>query len=129
MDLKNQSATHVQKTIQGEEFRKFIEVEVLKIIKTLAEKAETPQEKIQEIAKTALELIRPGMGIEELYQNAVKLDDRCTELAPVVSKIMLEYEQKYEMKAIGQVSNLIKLGKYVDAQNLVKKVLLFKISS
>jgi len=129
MDPKNPPATQVQKTIQAEEFRKFIEVEVLKIIKTLAEKAETPQEKIQEIAKTALGLIRPGMGIEELYQNAVKLDDRCTELAPVVSKIMLEYEQKYEMKAVGQVSNLIKLGKYVDAQNLVKKVLLFKISS
>lgn len=110
-----------------EEFRKFIEVEVLKIIKDLAEKG-TPQEKIQEIAKLTLELIQPMMSLEELYLNAVKLDDRHPELAPIVFAVMKEYEEKYEKKALDQVSQLIKEGQYDQAQNMVKKVLQFKMN-
>jgi hypothetical protein len=129
MDPKNPPATQVQKTFQAEKFRKFIEFEVLKIIKDLAEKGEATQEHIQEIAKRTLELIQPGMSLEQLYQNAVKLDDRYTELAPVVFKMMQQYEQKYEKKALDQVSQLIKSGQYEAAQDMVKKVLVFKVSS
>lgn len=113
----------------AEEFRKFIEVEVLKIIKNLAEEGKTTRERIQEIARRTLDLIKPGMTIDELYQNAVKLDDQHPELAPVVYAVMKEYEQKYEKKAIEQVSAFVKAGKYDEAQNLVKKVLQFKIDS
>jgi len=111
----------------AEEFRKFIEVEVLKIIKKLAEGGKTPKERIQEIARRTLELIKPGMSLEELYQNAVKLDDYHPELAPVVFTVMKEYEQKYEKMALEQVSSLVRSGKYDEAQNLVKKVLEFKV--
>ena len=111
----------------AEDFRKFIEVEVLKIIKNLAEKGKTPKERIQEIARRTLELIKPGMSLEELYQNAVKLDDFHPELAPVVFALMKQYEQKYERRAIEQVSAFVRSGKYEEAQELVKKVLQFKI--
>lgn len=111
----------------ADEFRKFIEVEVLKIIKELAEKGETPQEKIQGIAQYTLDLIQPGMGLEEMYRNAVKLDDKYSELAPVVFKVMREYEERYEKKALETVSNLMKSGEYDKAQEMVKKVLLFKM--
>lgn len=113
----------------SEEFRKFIEVEVLKIIKDLAENGQTPQEKIQSIARLTLDLIQPGMTLEQLYQNAVKLDDRNPELAPVVFMVMKEYEEKYERKALEQVSQLVKSGQYDEAQNMVKKVLQFKITN
>lgn len=109
-----------------EEFRKFIEVEVLKIIKDLAEKGETPEEKIQGIARLTLDLIKPGMTLDQLYQNAVKLDDTYSELAPVVFAIMKKYEETYEKKALDQVSHLVKTGHYDQAQDLVKKVLEFK---
>lgn len=111
---------------QSEEFQKYIEVEVLKIIKELAEKGQTNKERIQEIARLTLTLIHPGMSLQELYQNAVKLDDQYNELCPVVFRIMKEYEEKYSQKAIASVSNLIKLGKYTEAQEMVKKVLEFK---
>lgn len=114
---------------RADEFRKFIEIEVLKIIKDLAERGKTPKERIQEIARRTLELIKPGMTLEELYQNAVKLDDYHTELAPVVFAVMKQYEQKYEKRAIEQVSAFVRSGKYDEAQELVKKVLEFKISS
>lgn len=113
---------------QAEEFRQFIEVEVLKIIKKLIQAGQTTQAYIQDLSQVTLELIQPGMTVEQLYVNAIKLDDRHPELAPVVHAIMEAYEKHYEHRAIDQVSNLIKSGNYDDAQNMVKKVLAFKIS-
>ncbi len=114
---------------QADEFRQFIEVEVLKIIKKLIQAGETPKEEIHEISQLTLDLIKPGMTIEELYSNAVKLDDKNSKLAPLVHVIMNAYETHFEHKAIDQVAGLIKSGKYDDAQDMVKKVLEFKISS
>lgn len=114
---------------QAEELRKFIEIEVLKIIKDLAEKGQTTKERVQEIAQLTISLIKPGMNLEELYINAIKLDDHHSELAPIVFKIMKEYEEKYERKALAQVSQLIKSGHYESAQDMVKKVLQFKIAN
>lgn len=114
---------------EAENFRKTIETEVLKIIKDLAEKGQTTKERIQEIAQLTITLIKPGMSLEELYVNAIKLDDLHSELAPVVFKIMKEYEEKYEKRALAQVSQLIKSGEYESAQDMVKKVLQFKIQN
>ncbi len=114
---------------QAETFRKFIEVEVLKIIKSLADTQQVAPERLQAIAQNTLELIQPGMDLKELYQNAVKLDDHYPELAPVVYKIMKVYEEKYEKKALDQVSQLIKTRKFEQAEELVKKVLKFKITN
>lgn len=111
----------------AEAFRKFIEVEVLKIIKNSAEKESMPQERMQYIAQLTLDLIRPGMSLEELYKNAIMLDDQCSELAPIVLKVMKEYEEKYEKQALQIVSHLVKKGQYDQAQEMVKKVLQFKI--
>ena len=115
--------------VEAQAFRQYIETEVLKIVKGLAEKGETTKERIQEIAQLTLNLIKPNMTIEELYLAAVKLDDRYSELAPIVVKIMKEYEEKYNKKALVSVSALIKGGKYDEAQAMVKKVLAFKIAN
>lgn len=115
--------------VQAEEFRKYIEIETLKIIKKLAEEGKTEKEKIQAIAQRTLELIKPGMTIEELYRNAVKLDDNFSELAPLVYVIMKQYEEKYEKKALEQVSQLVRAKQYDQAQEMVKKVLQFKINN
>ena len=112
-----------------EEFRKFIEIEVLKIIKKLAEEGKTSKDKVRKISQLTLDLIKPGMTIEQLYQGAVKLDDTYSELAPVVSMVMKEYEEKYEKKAIEHVSQLIKSKDYDQAQNMVQKVLQFKMAN
>lgn len=114
--------------IQAEELRQFIEKEVLKVIEKLVDDETSTKEKLQGIARKTLELIRPGMPIDELYQNTVKLDDDYSDLAPVVIVVMREYETKYARKALTQVSNLIKTKKFDQAQALVKKVLEYKIS-
>ena len=112
---------------QADQFRQFIEVEVLKILKALADSGTSTPERIQSISQRTLDLIKPGMTAEELYRNAVKLDDLHTELAPVVHAIMQAYETHFEKKAIEEVSNLIKKGSYDDAHHMVKKVLEFKM--
>jgi len=117
----------MQPKTQQDDFRKLIEIEVLKTIKKLAEEGNITKEKIQAIAKNTLDLIQEGMTLEELYRNAVKLDDNFPELSPVVFTIMKEYEEKYEKKALTQVSDLIKTGHYDEAQDMVKKVLAFKV--
>ncbi|PIV08956.1 hypothetical protein COS31_05430 [Candidatus Roizmanbacteria bacterium CG02_land_8_20_14_3_00_36_15] len=114
---------------QAEDFRKFVEIETLRIIKKLAEEGKTEKERIQAIAKRTLDLIKPGMNLEELYTNAVKLDDNFSEMAPLVYVIMREYEEKYEKKALESVSLLIKAGQFDQAQEMVKKVLSFKIQN
>lgn len=115
--------------LQAEELRQFIEKKVLELIKNLAEQKGTTKEKVQSIAKRTIELIRPGMKLEELYQNAVKLDDNLSELAPIVVIVMREYEQKYEKKALDHVRQLIKNNQFDQAQDMVKKVLAFKIQN
>ncbi len=124
-----QSQSTVEISSNAVEFAKFIELEVLQTLKLLVEKNATPQERIQDIARLTLELIQPNMTIDGLYRNAVKLDDRYSEMAPVVIKIMRAYEEKYERKALGQVTELIKAKQFDQAQEMVKKVLQFKINS
>jgi len=113
----------------AEDFRKMIQIEVLRVIKDLAHQRKMPKSKIRDISRLTLDLIKPGMTIDKMYVNAAKLDDKFSELAPVVLIIMKEYEEKYERKALDGVSSLIKTGHYNEAEEMVKKVLTFKISS
>jgi hypothetical protein len=108
-------------------FRKFIEHESANLIISLLEKGTIDEEKAGKLSQLTLDLIIPGMTVEELYVNGVKLDDHDPELAPVVYKIMKIYEEKFEKKAIAQVSAMVKNKQYGHAEDLVKKLLQFKM--
>ncbi|MDH7476351.1 MAG: hypothetical protein QHH09_02660 [Microgenomates group bacterium] len=110
----------------SKKFCQFIEVEVLKIIKQLLKEGITQKEKIQAMAQLTLNLIKPWMSLEELYRNAAKLDDTYPELSPVVFKVMKEYEEKYEKKALNEVTKMVRAGNYDQAQAMVKKILNYK---
>ena len=81
-------------------FRKFIEYEAATLIISLLEKGSVDEDKAGKLSQITLDLIIPGMTVEELYLSGVKLDDHDPELAPVVYKIMKIYEEKFEKKAI-----------------------------
>jgi hypothetical protein len=110
-------------------FRNFIEYEAATLIISLLEKNTINQEKAEILSGLTLDLIKPGMTIEELYLSGVKLDDNNSEMAPVVYKIMKIYEEKFEKKALSQVSAMVKNKQFGQAEDLVKKVLQFKISN
>lgn len=119
---QNPSAEYVQ----AEEFRAYVEREVLSQIRELVLKGTIQKDRVQAMAKEVLLLVHPGMSIDELYMNATKIDDKFSELGPVVIKIMQAYEEKYNKQAVQEVSLLIKKGNYEDAQNMVMKVLMYK---
>jgi hypothetical protein len=121
------TAAEIRQQLLSDEFRKVIESEVLKVIKNLAEAGNTPKERVQEIAQYVLDTIQPNKPIDELYRNAAKLDDKFPELGPVVIAVMREYEETYEEKGIIDVSNLIRAGKFADAESMVKKILMFQV--
>ena len=110
-------------------FRKFIEYEAANLIISLLEKGSVDEDKAGKLSQITLDLIVPGMTVEELYLNGVKLDNHNPELAPVVYKIMKIYEEKFEKKAIEQVSVMVKNKQFGQTQDLVKKVLQFKMSN
>ena len=112
----------------SEDFRKWIEMEVLRIMRELVSRKDVQSKRVQEIANRTLDFIKPGMTMGELFQNAIKLNSGYPELDPLVIKLMKEYEQKYKRKAIEQVTDLVEGGKYDEAQNIVKKVLEFKMA-
>ncbi len=110
-------------------FRKFIEYEAATLIISLLEKGSVDEDKAGKLSQLTLDLIIPGMTVEELYLSGVKLDDHDPELAPVVYKIMKIYEEKFEKKAIAQVSVMVKNKQFGQAQDLVKKILQFKMGN
>ena len=79
-------------------FRKFIEYEAATLIISLLEKGSVDEDKAGKLSQITLDLIIPGMTVEELYLSGVKLDDHDPELAPVVYKIMKIYEEKFEIQ-------------------------------
>jgi hypothetical protein len=112
-----------------EDFRNLIESEALGVIVNLLEKGEIDGPKARHLSSMFLDMITPGMTVSELYEGTVKLDDANPELSPVVYKIMKIYEEKFEKKALSTVSELVKNKQYNQAQDMVKKVLQYKINS
>jgi len=111
---------------KAEIFRRFIEKECLEIVRELLKDGKVPQKRVQEIAKYVLSVIKPEMSLDELYKVVIKFDDNYPELTPVVFKVMKEYEEKHEKKAIELVSDLVRQKKFDKAQDMVKRVLEFK---
>lgn len=113
---------------QEDEFREWLEVEILKAIQELYKRQDVPHDRIRFLANQALDLIIPGMRMEELFENAMKLDEECPEFTPLVNELIKQYEQKYNKKAIEQVTKLVASGSVDEAQEMMKKVLQFKMA-
>jgi hypothetical protein len=72
-------------------------------------------------------MIEPGMTIEQLFHNAIELNENYPEFDPLTVKLIKEYEHKYKRKAVEQVAELVRTGELDEAQDIVKKVLEFKM--
>lgn len=118
----------VSSSSDDEAFRKWIEVEVLKIMKQQISNKDVSQKRIQELANRTLDLIKPGMTLQELFNNAIKLNDGYSEFDGLVAKLIKEYEHKYKKQAVEQASALVKQGQLDEAEDVVKKVLQFKMA-
>lgn len=103
--------------------REKIEADVVELIKTKVENEEMTEERAQAIAQRVLDLLKPGMELEELYRALPKLDDNFSEIGHIIVPYLRDYELGVTKAAAKQVHSLIMNGQYKEAQNLADRVI------
>lgn len=109
-------------TTHPDQIREQIEVNVVELLKTHLEAGTITEDRSRQISQIVLELLKPGMSLEDLYKAIFKLDDSCPELSSVVLPYAEEYEKDVTKKAVNVVSDYIKTGKYDAAAKFAEKV-------
>lgn len=103
--------------------REQIESAVVDLIKAKVEAEEMSEERAQELAQMILEKLKPGMSLEDLYKTLPHLDDGFTEISHIIVPYLRDYEQGVVQKAAGEVRELIRAGRYTEAQDLANRVI------
>jgi hypothetical protein len=106
----------------ADELREEIELSIVELLKEKLEVGEITEERAAQISDQVLTILVPGMTFDELYKAVPKLDDRMTELAPVVLPFVRDYEKNVTGQALENVRELIRQGQYDAAAKLGKKV-------
>lgn len=75
-----------------DEIRERIESQVVDLIKLKVENEEMTEERAQQLAQRVLELLKPGMSLEDLYKALPKLDDNFSEASPIIVPYLRDYE-------------------------------------
>lgn len=104
-----------------DDIRQQIELQVVELIKAKLADGTITDERSQQISQRVLDILKPGMSLEELYKAIPKLDDNCPELSVLILPLLRQYEENVVQKATNTVRNLIKVGQYDAAVNLSKK--------
>jgi len=106
-----------------DDIREQIELAVVELIKSKLTEGTMTEVRAQQISKTVLDLLKPGMEFIALYKAIFALDDVCTELSPIVLPYADTYEKNIAQKATGMVASYIKVGKYDAAVKLANDVI------
>ena len=105
-----------------DQIREDIELAVVELIKAKLADGTMTDARSQQISQMVLDTLKPGMSLEELYKAIFTLDDKCTELSPIVLPYAQKYEENIAQKASDVVSSYIKVGKYDAAIKLTDDV-------
>ena len=106
-----------------DDIREEIEAKVVELIKSKVEAEEMTEERAQEIAQRVLDMLKPGMTLEELYKVLPHLDDNYSEIGHIIVPYLQDYENGVAKVAAKQVGQLIKEGRFKEAQELADKVI------
>lgn len=107
----------------ADDIRQAIEADIVELIKAKVDAEEMSEERAQEIAKRVLELLKPGMSLEEIYKALPKLDDMYSEISHIILPYLRDYEEGVTKKAAAMVQRLIGQGKYEEAMKLADRVI------
>lgn len=107
--------------MDSEEYRKKLELDILKIIEEKLTKGEMKPERAQDIARMVLQKLHPHMSLEQIHQVAPTLDDHFTELARAVLPIEKDHRAEVEKIISEHAAKLIKSGKFNEASSLMQQ--------
>lgn len=106
-----------------DDLREEVELKVVELIKEKLENGTMTEERSEAIAQHVLDTLKPGMSFQELYKAIFSLDDNFIELSPIVLPIIRDYDTHIIGKIREKVSQLIKEGRYEEAEELSKKAI------
>jgi len=106
-----------------DDLRQDVELKVVELIKQKLADGTMSEKRSQEIAQLVLDSLKPGMSFEELYKAIFLLDEHYTELSPIVLPIIRDYDKNVMQKIRATVSELIRQGRYEEAEQLSQKAI------
>jgi hypothetical protein len=109
--------------MDAEEYRKKLELDILKIIEEKLTKGEMEPERAQAIARMVLTKLHPPLTLEQIHQIAPSLDDHFTELAQAVLPVIKDHHEEVERIVSEHAAKLIQSGKLSEASYMMKQAM------
>lgn len=107
--------------MDAEEYRKKIELDILKIIEEKLANGQMDTDRAKAIARMVLNKLHPPLTLEQIYQIVPTLDDHFAELAQAVIPVISEHEQRISKIVSQHAEKLIKMGKIDEASIILKQ--------
>ena len=105
-----------------------IENEIARLLEEKLDKLEITPERATEISRFVLKTLPPNLTDAQVQAIIPSLDDHFTELASIVHKHMIEYEQAHKDLVLAKSRILLKKGHLGEASDLMKAYFAHKIS-
>jgi thioredoxin-like negative regulator of GroEL len=109
--------------MDAEEYRKKLELDILKIIEEKLQKGQMDLTRAQLIARMLLDKLHPPLTLEQIYKIAPTLDDHFTELSTAVLSLTEEHDEKIKNVVIEHAEKMIRSGRFDEAESLLKQAL------
>lgn len=109
--------------MDAEEYRKKLELDILKIIEEKLTKGEMDVARAQAIARMVLQKLHPPLTLEQIHQIAPSLDDHFTELAQAVLPVIKDHQIEVEKIVEAHAVKLINSGKFNEASSAMKQTM------
>ena len=119
--MHSQSADNTLYLMDAEEYRKKLEIDILKIMEEKLQKGEMTAERARAIARMVLDALHPPLTLEQIYKIAPTLDDHFTELAAAIRPVIQDRDDKIKLIVAEHAQKLIKQGKIEEATNVLKQ--------
>ncbi|MBI2330482.1 hypothetical protein HYU94_03750 [Candidatus Daviesbacteria bacterium] len=108
--------------MDAEEYRKKLELDILKIIEEKLISGEMDIARAQAIARMVLQKLHPPLTLEQIYQIAPTLDDHFAELAQAVLPVIKDHREEAEKIVEAHAVKLINSGKFNEASSVMKQI-------
>ncbi len=109
--------------MDSEEYRKKIELDILKIIVEKLKNGQMDAERAGAIARMVLDKLHPPLTLEQIYQIVPTLDDHFIELAQAVLPVIQEHDKRISIIVSEHAEKLIKMGKIDEASAILKEAI------
>lgn len=107
--------------MNSEEYRKKIEIDILRIIGEKLRNGQMEPDRARAIARMVLDKLHPPLTLEQIYQIVPTLDDHFNELAAAVLPVVQEHDARISKIVSEHAEKLIKAGKINEASQVLKQ--------